>query len=305
MKVAKTIKEVRSHIKAARSQGKKIGFVPTMGALHIGHISLIKRAVKDTDYVVVSIFVNPTQFAPGEDFEKYPRPIEADLKICEEHGVDLVFNPSPKEMYKAENSTREIESCRAVSSCIEAGYLTGLTWVNVEKLTEPLCGRFRPGHFRGVTTVCAKLFNIVMPDVAYFGQKDAQQAIVIKRMVADLNMPLEIVICPTVREPNGLAISSRNQYLSDQQKKDAALIYKSLQKCQKMIDSGFTNTKEIISQMQKILQQAASIEIEYISIVDAETLQNLDQIYGKILAAVAAKIGSTRLIDNILIDTRK
>ncbi len=281
MKVAKTIKEVRSHIKAARSEGKKIGFVPTMGALHIGHTSLIDRAVKDCDYVVVSIFVNPTQFGPGEDFEKYPRPIEADLKICEEHGVDLVFNPTPKEMYPAEN----------------------ITWVNVEKLTEPLCGRFRPGHFRGVTTVCAKLFNIVQPDIAYFGQKDAQQAIVIKRMVADLNMPLEIVICPTVREANGLAISSRNQYLSDQQKKDACLIYKSLQKCQKMIDSGTKDTKKIISQMQKILQQAPSIKIEYISVVNADTLRSIDQISGQVLAAVAAKIGSTRLIDNILIDT--
>ncbi len=303
MKVVKTVKSVRRLVKAARGTGKRIGFVPTMGALHIGHISLIKRAVKDTDYVVVSTFVNPTQFAPGEDFEKYPRPIEDDLKICEEHNVDLAFNPSPKEMYPAENSTREIESCRAISSCIEAGYLTGLTWVNVEKLTEPLCGRVRPGHFRGVTTVCAKLFNIVTPDVAYFGQKDAQQAIVIKRMVADLNIPLEIVICPTVREPNGLAISSRNQYLSDKQKKDACLIYKSLQKCQKMINSGFTNTKEILSDMQKILQQGPSIEIEYISIVDADTLQNLDEAKGKILAAVSAKIGSTRLIDNILIDT--
>jgi len=208
-------------------------------------------------------------------------------------------------MYGQENLTREIESCRAVSSCIEAGYLTGLTWVNVEKLTESLCGRSRPGHFRGVTTVCAKLFNIVAPDVAYFGQKDAQQAIVIKRMVADLNSPVEIVICPTVREPDGLAVSSRNQYLSAQQRKDATLIYKSLQKCQEMIDSGITDTKEIIAEMQEILQQVPSIEIEYISIVDADTLRSLDQIAGRVLAAVAAKIGPARLIDNILIDIKK
>jgi len=283
MKVARTIKEVRSHVKAARSKGKKIGLVPTMGALHSGHTSLIERAARDCDYVVVSIFVNPTQFGPNEDFEKYPRPIEADLKICEEHSVDLVFNPSPKEVYPAEN----------------------LTWVNVEKLTEPLCGQFRPGHFRGVTIVCAKLFNIILPDVAYFGQKDAQQAIVIRRMVADLNMPLKIVVCPTIREQNGLAVSSRNQYLSERQRKDATLIYKSLQKCKELIRDGTTDTPKIIGEMRKILQQEPSIEIEYISIVNAETLQNLEQAKGRVLAAIAAKIGSTRLIDNILIDTHE
>ncbi len=281
MKVAKTIKEVRSHVKAARSKGEKIGLVPTMGALHIGHTSLIERAVNDCDYVVVSIFVNPTQFDPNEDFEKYPRPIEADLKICEEHSVDLVFNPLPKEMYPAEN----------------------FTWVNVEKLTEPLCGQFRPGHFRGVTTVCAKLFNIILPDVAYFGQKDAQQAIVIKRMVADLNMPLKIVVCPTVRETNGLAVSSRNQYLSQRQRKDATLIYKALQKCEALIKDGITDTTKIIGEMRRVLQQEPSIEIEYISIVNAESLRDLEQPKGRVLAAIAAKIGSTRLIDNILIDT--
>jgi len=283
MEIAKTIADVRDCIKAARSEGEKIGLVPTMGALHKGHISLIERAVKDCEYVVVSIFVNPTQFVPGEDFEKYPRPIDDDLKICEEHAIDLVFNPEPEEMYGQEN----------------------FTWVNVEKLTEPLCGQSRPGHFRGVTTVCAKLFNIVQPDVAYFGQKDAQQAIVIKRMVADLNSPVEIVVCPTVREADGLAISSRNQYLSEKQRKDATLIYKSLQKCQEMIDSGIADTKEITSEMRKILQQVPSIRIEYISIVNAENLQNLDQIAGRVLAAVAVKIGPARLIDNILVDLSK
>jgi len=281
MEVAKTIESVRSLVKTARSGGKIIGLVPTMGALHVGHISLIEASVKECDFVVVSIFVNPTQFGPGEDFEKYPRPIEADLKICRETGVDVVFNPTPEQMYPAEN----------------------ITWVNVEKLTESLCGQFRPGHFRGVTTVCTKLFNIVAPDISFFGQKDAQQAIVIKRMVADLNMPLEIVICPTVREPNGLAVSSRNKYLTEQQKKDAANIYKSLQKCRQMIDAGITETTEIITEMRKTLQQVPSIEIEYISIVDAGTLQNIDQIAGKVLAAVAVKIGPARLIDNILMDT--
>ncbi len=283
MKIAKTIKIVRSSVKAARNKGKKIGFVPTMGALHVGHISLIKAAVKKCDFVVVSIFVNPAQFGPGEDFKKYPRPLDADLKMCRKAGVDVVFMPESRAMYPAEN----------------------LTWVNVEKLTEPLCGRFRPGHFRGVATVCAKLFNIVAPDVAFFGQKDAQQAIVIRQMVADLNMPLKIVICPTVRQRDGLALSSRNRYLTDRQKKDAALIYKSLQNCRQMINSGVTNTGKILARMRKVLNRASSIKIEYVSIVDAETLQAVNPAAGKILAAVAVRLGPARLIDNILIDARR
>ena len=280
MKVAKTIESVRHLVKNARKAGGKVGFVPTMGALHTGHISLIETAKKKCDFVVVSIFVNPTQFGPGEDFNRYPRPIKADLNICKKAGVDVVFVPSVRQMYPAEN----------------------FTWMAVEKLTEPLCGRFRPGHFRGVTTVCAKLFNIVAPDVAYFGQKDAQQAIVIKRMVADLNMPLKIVVCPTIREPNGLALSSRNQYLTERQKKDAANIYKSLRTCRNLIDAGTTNTRQIIAEMQKILQRIPSAEIEYISIVDADTLESIDKIAGQVLAAVAVRIGTTRLIDNIVID---
>ncbi len=283
MKIAKTIESIRRLIKAARRASKTIGFVPTMGALHKGHISLIEAAKKKCDFVVVSIFVNPTQFGPKEDFKKYPRPLEADLKMCREAGVDVIFAPTPKGMYGSEN----------------------LTWVDVEKLSEPLCGKFRQGHFRGVATVCAKLFNIVLPDIAYFGQKDAQQAIIIKRMVADLNIPLKIVVCPTVREKNGLAMSSRNQYLTPQQKKDAAYIYKSLQKCRQMIKQGTRDTKKITSAIRKILRWIPSSKIQYISIVDAETLQNIDKIAGRVLAAVAVKIGPTRLIDNILIDESK
>ncbi len=283
MEVAETIQSMRSLIKAARDSGNNIGLVPTMGALHIGHISLIEAALKKCDYVVVSIFVNPTQFVPGEDFDKYPRPFEADLDICKKAGVDAVFAPAPEQMYPEEN----------------------LTWVNVKKLTEPLCGQFRPGHFQGVTTVCSKLFNIVAPDIAFFGQKDAQQAIVIRRMVADLNMPLKIVVCPTVREPNGLAVSSRNKYLTEQQKKDAANIYKALRKCRRMVDTGVKDASKIIAEMRNILLKAPSIEIEYISIVDADTLGNIDHIGGKILAAVAVKIGPARLIDNILVDGDK
>jgi len=280
MEVAKTIESVRTLVKAARSRGKKTGLVPTMGALHIGHISLIEAAVKKCDFVVVSIFVNPTQFDPGGDFEKYPRPLKDDLEICKKAGVDVVFAPTPQEIYPQQN----------------------LTWVNVEKLTEQLCGRFRPGHFRGVATVCAKLFNIVKPDIAFFGQKDAQQAIVIKRMVADLNMPVEIVVCPTIRQPDGLALSSRNQYLTEQQKKDAAYVYKSLQECREMIDAGITDSKTIIAKMREILNQASAIKIEYISIVDAEMAQPIDHVAGTVLAAVAVRIGSARLIDNILVD---
>jgi len=283
MEVAETIESVRTLVQAARGKGKKIGLVPTMGALHIGHNSLIEAAVRKCNFVVVSIFVNPTQFVPGEDFEKYPRPLDADLQICRKAGVDVVFVPTPEQMYPSEN----------------------LTWVNVEKLTDPLCGQFRPTHFRGVTTVCAKLFNIVAPNVAFFGQKDGQQAVVIKRMVADLNMPLEIVVCPTVREPDGLAVSSRNKYLTEEQKKDATYIYKSLQKCREMIEAGTTDTETIIAEMRKILSQAPSIQIEYISIVDSESLQNLDRIAGKVLAAVAVRIDPTRLIDNILVDVRQ
>ncbi len=283
MEVAQTIESVRALVKAARSEGQKIGLVPTMGALHVGHISLIEAAVKECDFVVVSIFVNPTQFGEGEDFEKYPRPLEADLDICRKGGVDVVFVPTPEQMYPTEN----------------------ITWVNVEKLTETLCGQSRPWHFRGVATVCAKLFNIVAPDIAFLGQKDAQQAVVIKRMVADLNMPLKIVVCPTVRERSGLAVSSRNKYLTEEQKKDATLIYKSLQKCREMIEAGTTDAGVIISEMKKVLNQAPSIEIEYASIVDAESLQKLDKIIGEVLAAVAVRIGPARLIDNILVDAGK
>lgn len=280
MEVAETIVSVRSLVGAARGLGKSVGLVPTMGALHVGHASLIEAAVKDCDFVVVSIFVNPTQFGPEEDLQNYPRPLEADLDICARAGVNMVFAPASEQMYPAEN----------------------LAWVTVEKLTEPLCGRGRPGHFRGVTTVCTKLFNIVGPDIAYFGQKDAQQAIVIKRMVADLNMPLEIVVCPTVREPSGLAVSSRNQYLSDRQKEDAASIHKSLEECRRMIGGGAAKSEQIIAGMRAILQEVPSIEIEYVGIVDAETLKSVEKVSGKILVAVAVRIGSTRLIDNILVD---
>ena len=279
MELVETIESVCSLVAAARAQGKSVGFVPTMGALHAGHISLVEAAAKKCDFVVVSIFVNPTQFAPTEDFQSYPRDLEGDMKICAESGVDVVFAPTAGEMYARAN----------------------VTWVDVEKLTQNLCGRSRPAHFRGVTTVCAKLFNIVSPNVAFFGQKDAQQAIIIKRMVSDLNMPLQIAVCPTVREPDGLALSSRNQYLSAQERKDAALLSAALSECEKLVAAGRRNCKALIESMHKIISRSSKAQIEYISIVDPETLADLNVIEGAALVALAVKIGSTRLIDNILV----
>jgi pantoate--beta-alanine ligase len=280
MQIGTTIAEIRAWVRKTRAAGKTVGFVPTMGALHVGHISLMQAAAARCDAVVVSIFVNPTQFGPGEDFEKYPRPFEKDLALCAQHGVDAVFAPSPREMYPRENQT----------------------WVTVEKVSEPLCGRFRPGHFRGVATVCTKLFNIVGADAAFFGQKDAQQVAVIQRMVADLNMPLEIVVCPTVREPDGLAMSSRNQYLSPQERKEATVIYRSLQRSAELIRGGETAVTRITEQMREVLGQVPALRVEYASIVDAGSLEDLPQVRGKVLIAVAGRLGTTRLIDNIVVD---
>lgn len=282
MKVAKTISAVRKLVTATKKKGKTIGFVPTMGALHQGHISLIEQAAKKTDFIVVSIFVNPTQFGPKEDFNKYPRPVRKDLEICKKAHVDVVFMPSVAQMYPKQN----------------------LTWVNIEKLTEPLCGKSRPGHFRGVTTVCSKLFNIVCPDIAFFGQKDAQQAAVIKRMVGDLNMPLKIQVCPTVREADGLAISSRNQYLTPSQRKNAPGIYKALQFGKKMALSGTKKPAEIIAQMRKIINKIPDSKVDYIEIVDADSLQKVEKIASKLLFATVVWVGSTRLIDNIIVDCK-
>ena len=280
MEVANTIDAARRAVKQARKQGKGIGLVPTMGALHRGHVSLIEAAARQCEFVVVSLFVNPTQFGPGEDFNKYPRPLDQDLVICRAHGVDLVFAPTAQEMYGRQN----------------------LTWVDVEKLTEPLCGRFRPGHFRGVATVCAKLFNVVLPDRAFFGQKDAQQVAVIRRMVTDLDMPLEIVVCPTVREADGLAMSSRNQYLTAQQRGQACTIYRALKHCEDRIGQGIRDAGLLVAAVAEVLRQVPGVEIQYVSIVDAETLQPVDPVSGEVLVAVAVKLGSTRLIDNIVVD---
>jgi pantoate--beta-alanine ligase len=280
MEVIRTIDSARQCAAFAKQSGKIVGLVPTMGALHAGHISLIQAARRDCGFVVVSIFVNPTQFGPLEDFDKYPRPIEQDLEICREQGVDMVFAPDVREMYPKPN----------------------ITWVVVEEITEKLCGRSRGGHFRGVTTVCSKLFNIVGPDIAFFGQKDAQQAVVIKRMVADLNMPLKIHICPTVRESDGLAMSSRNKYLSEAHRKDAVLIYQSLRKAEQLIADGVAGAAKIINEMEAVVSRSKLIEPEYIEIVDYDTLEPVNPLKGKVLIAVAVRLGPARLIDNIVVD---
>jgi len=279
MKIIHTINELRQCVQQKRKQNVRIGLVPTMGALHAGHGSLIKAAVKECDYVIVTIFVNPTQFGPGEDFEKYPRTLQSDAAFCQQLGADIIFAPSAEEMYPVEQ----------------------LTWVNVEKLTSGLCGVSRPGHFRGVTTVCTKLFNIARADIAYFGQKDAQQAIVIQRMVRDLNMTLEICVCPIIREEDGLAMSSRNKYLSPDERKRAICLHEALSYCRTQITGGQTRTELLIEGMKQILLSNQG-EIDYVSIVDPQTLDPLEKIETQALVLLAVYIGKTRLIDNLLID---
>lgn len=279
MEIVKTIAEVRRLVHQARQDGKTIGFVPTMGALHAGHGSLIERSVRECGFTVVSIFVNPTQFGPREDLDKYPRTLEADAALCGQLGADLIFAPSAAEMYPQKQ----------------------FSWVVVEEMTAGLCGACRPGHFRGVTTVCAKLFNIVGPDKAYFGQKDAQQAAVIKRMAQDLNMPLEICVCPTVRETDGLAMSSRNRYLAPDERQRALVLSQSLEQCRRMLLQGERNPEVLRNAMESLFCEA-NVEVEYIEFTDPETMEKVQTVGDRVLVAIAAKVGSTRLIDNEIID---
>ena len=276
MKVYKNTKLLIDAIDKIKKQNLSIGFVPTMGYLHEGHLSLIRRAKKDADFVIVSIFVNPIQFGPKEDFKKYPRNIKKDTRLCRENGVDIIFTPSAKSIYQNSFST----------------------YVNVENLTENLCGASRKGHFRGVTTVVTKLFNIIKPDMAYFGQKDAQQVVVIKKMVKDLNVPLKIKIMPIIREKDGLAMSSRNAYLNSQERLRALSIYKSLKLAKALYKNGERNAKKIIKKMRNLISKEKYIKVDYVSIVDLENLKNINKISKKILIAVAVKIGKIRLIDN-------
>jgi pantoate--beta-alanine ligase len=279
MWIAKTVEEMRAAARRARAAGKSSGLVPTMGALHEGHLSLVRAAKAACDMITVSIFVNPLQFGPHEDLAKYPRDFEGDRKRLEAEGVDWLFAPSIEEMYP-ESST---------------------TYVEVEGLSQRLCGGSRPGHFRGVATVVAKLFHIVQADKAFFGQKDAAQVAVLRRMVRDLNFPVEIVVCPIVREPDGLAMSSRNAYLNPQERKSALQLYRSLNEVQRRFEQGERNSTNLIEAGKQVLAQDPGVRLDYFSIVDPDTLAPIGRLTGKTLVAVAAFVGSTRLIDNVVL----
>lgn len=279
MDIAATVQEVRDKVKTWRAEGKTVGFVPTMGYLHEGHESLIKRAVAENDAVVVSIFVNPMQFGPTEDLASYPRDLKADAKLCETAGAKLIFHPEPDEMYTD-------------------GFCS---YVDMNGLTNALCGLSRPVHFRGVCTVVNKLFNIVKPDKAYFGEKDAQQLAVIKRMVKDLNMDIEIVGCPIIREADGLAKSSRNTYLSPESRKQAVVLSKSIFMARKMVEDGERDAEKVKKAMRELIESEPLTDIDYVEIVDVNTMQSLDVIKGEILCAIAVNVGGeARLIDNFM-----
>jgi pantoate--beta-alanine ligase len=277
MQVVEPIFEIRA---LRQKLSGTVGFVPTMGYLHEGHLALVKQARIENSAVIVSIYVNPTQFGPREDFGAYPRDLNRDLELLREGGVDIVFVPSDDQMYLP-------EFC---------------TWVDVENVSERLEGASRPGHFRGVATVVAKLFNIVQPTKAYFGQKDAQQAVVIKRMVADLNMVIEIVVVPTVRESDGLAMSSRNIYLSPEERKAAAVLFRALTLARQLRLGGEKDAGKIRRQMVSLIQKEPLAQIDYVSIADAETLEELDLVDHRALASLAVRLGKTRLIDNMSLE---
>lgn len=280
MEMTGKIDEVRKQVKEWKRQGLTVGLVPTMGYLHEGHKSLIDRAVAENDRVVVSDFVNPIQFGVNEDLATYPRDIEADKKLCEQAGADLVFHPEPEEMYAPDFST----------------------YVEMQKVSEGLCGKTRPTHFRGVCTVVCKLFHIVTPDRAYFGQKDAQQMAVIRRMVRDLNMDIEIVGCPIIREKDGLAKSSRNTYLNEEERKAALVLSKAIFHGEDMMKNGERDAETIVTAMRRLIEAESMAKIDYVEMVDADSIDPLTRAEGRVLTAVAVYIGSTRLIDNFIME---
>jgi pantoate--beta-alanine ligase len=279
MRVCKTIVDMRAACEVARREGESLGFVPTMGALHEGHLSLVRAAKTRSDVVAASIFVNPTQFGANEDLSKYPRTFERDRELLEREGVTLLLAPSAEEMYAA----------------------GAMTWVTVDGLSDKLDGRSRPGHFRGVTTVVAKLFHIVEPDIAFFGQKDAAQVAIIRRMVRDLNFPLEIVACPIVREADGLAMSSRNAYLDMQERKKALVLHRSLMRVRKSFATGEPNVQRLLDAGREEIAEEKSVRLDYFEIVNPENLERVEKAVSGVLVAVAAFVGATRLIDNILL----
>ncbi len=277
--VINTIAEMRTTLAAARQAGKTIGFVPTMGALHAGHAALIRTARTRTDFVVVSIFVNPTQFGPNEDLDKYPRTLDADRQLCAAVGTDAIFAPSPKEMYPDGFST----------------------FVEVHGLQDVLCGLSRPGHFRGVATVVLKLFNIIEPFAAFFGQKDAQQASIIRRMVRDLDVAVKVEVLPTIREADGLAMSSRNRYLDPQQRQQAAGLFRALEAVRTMVASGERDVTHLESHLASQIATLSAASLDYAKILDAESLRPIEKLERPALAALAVFFGSTRLIDNTIL----
>ena len=277
MQVTKTVEETRKQIKQWKKEGKTIGLVPTMGFLHEGHASLIRKCREQNDIVVVSDFVNPTQFGPNEDLEAYPRDFERDSKLCESLGADLIFAPSPEDMYHDPHA-----------------------YVSIDTLSDTLCGQTRPIHFKGVCTVVSKLFNIVAPDRAYFGQKDAQQLAVIKRMVKDLNVDTEIIGCPIIREEDGLAKSSRNTYLSEDERQAALVLSRSLKIGKQLVEDGEKSAKAIKDAITAEINKEPLARIDYVDVVDFETITPVDEIKGTTLVAIAVYIGKTRLIDNFI-----
>jgi len=279
MVVAETIRDVRRAVREARERGRMVRLVPTMGALHEGHASLIRAARADGGFVAVSVFVNPTQFGPNEDYRKYPRPIERDLDVCRREGVDLVFAPAAAEMYPDGPRTR----------------------IHVAGMSETMCGASRPGHFDGVCTVVAKLLAVVGPDAAYFGEKDAQQLAIIGRMVRDLNLPVEIRGCPLVREPDGLAMSSRNVYLEGADRRRALALSGALAEARRAVEGGERNARTVAADVRRRLEAADGVALEYAVAVDPDTLEDLARIEDAVLVAVAARVGATRLIDNVLL----
>ncbi|MCS7230018.1 MAG: pantoate--beta-alanine ligase [Candidatus Kryptonium sp.] len=281
MRIITKVKEMQKVADELRREGKIIGVVPTMGYLHEGHLSLIRIAKERSDVVITTIFVNPLQFAPHEDYDRYPRDFERDVKLAQSAGCDIIFHPSVEEMYPG----------------------NFLSYVEVEKLSKVLEGEFRPTHFRGVTTVVAKLFNITKPHIAVFGQKDAQQALIIRQMVKDLNFDIDIIVAPIVREPDGLAMSSRNVYLSETERKEATVLYESLKLAENLVAQGERNSKVIISKMEELIKSKPSAKIDYIAIVKPDTLEKVENLNegNEYLIALAVRIGTTRLIDNTIV----
>jgi pantoate--beta-alanine ligase len=279
MRIIETVEQMRAACREMKRSGKRLGFVPTMGALHAGHMSLVRAARQQCQAVAVSIFVNPTQFGPNEDFSKYPRTFERDRQMLEAEKVDLIFAPSVEEMYPP----------------------AAKTFVQVEEMSKKLCGRSRPGHFRGVTTVVNKLFNVIQPDLAFFGQKDAAQCAILKRMVSDLNIDVQIIVCPIVREADGLAMSSRNAYLSPEDRKKALILRRALMRVQFLADKGEHSSDTLIAAAKEVFGEEPSVRLDYVEIVDSDSLEALADISRGALVAVAAFVGNTRLIDDLVL----